>query len=405
MGEVWKARDTRLDRIVAVKVSKSHFSERFEREARAVAALNHPHICALYDVGPDYLVFEFVEGEPLKGTLPLDKAQKITHRDLKPANILVTRQGVKLLDFGLAKIDKPISIEQETVTMALTSQGQILGTLPYMSPGQLQGKEADARSDLFSFGCVLYEMLTGKRAFDGASPASVIAAILERPAPSVADVAPPALDRVLKQCLEKDPEMRWQSARDLKAALGLAATVPGTAAVAPAKATKPRLAWAIAAAATLAALALGVMLFLRHPAEETRAIRFSVPPPPNTRFSSILGTPEISPDGKSLVFRAGNSDRDLLWIRDLDSLTAQPIQGTEGASNPFWSANSRFIGFFAGGKLKKVEASGGPVQILTDAVTGADAFYGSWGSRDIILFTPTGTAFFRFRRRAETRRG
>jgi serine/threonine protein kinase len=235
MGEVWKARDSRLDRVVAIKVSKKEFSERFEREARAVAALNHHHICTLHDVGPNYLVFEYVEGEPLKGPLPLERAleyaaqicdaldaahsKKIAHRDLKPANILVTKQGVKLLDFGLAKIEKPAAIAQETVTMALTSQGQILGTLLYMSPEQLQGKEADSRSDIFSFGCVLYEMLTGKRAFDGASPASVIAAILERPVPSIAEVAPAALDRLLKRCLEKDPDRRWQSASDLKWAL------------------------------------------------------------------------------------------------------------------------------------------------------------------------------------------
>src|SRR5579863_1694661 len=222
MGEVYRARDTRLDRIVAVKVSKKEFSERFEREARAVAALNHPHICQLYDVGPNYLVMEYVDGAPLKGPLALEQAleyaaqicdaldaahsKKITHRDLKPANILVTRKGVKLLDFGLAKIEKPVAVAQETVTMALTSEGQILGTLLYMSPEQLQGKEADARSDIFSFGCVFYEMITGQRAFDGASGASVIAAILERPTPSIADVAPAGLDRLLKRCLDKDPD-------------------------------------------------------------------------------------------------------------------------------------------------------------------------------------------------------
>src|SRR5712692_2399415 len=198
MGEVWKARDTRLDRVVAIKVSQEKFSDRFEREARAVAALNHPHICTLYDVGPNYLVMEYVEGMPLKGPLPLEKAveyagqildaldaahQKgIIHRDLKPANILVTKQGVKLLDFGLAKHTIPLT--EMDLTCALTNQGQIVGTLQYMSPEQLRGREADARSDLFAFGCVLYETLSGKRAFEGSSGASVIAAILERaPAP------------------------------------------------------------------------------------------------------------------------------------------------------------------------------------------------------------------------------
>src|SRR5260370_12564456 len=194
MGEVYKAMDTRLDRTVALKISKAEFSERFEREARAIAALNHPNICQLYDVftsstAPNYLVMEYIEGAPLKGPLPLDPALKyaaqicdaldaahkqgITHRDLKPANILVTKTGVKLLDFGLAKFEKPVAVAQETVSMALTSQRQILGTLLYMSPEQLQGKEADSRSDIFGFSCVLYEMLTAKRAVDGTRPARV----------------------------------------------------------------------------------------------------------------------------------------------------------------------------------------------------------------------------------------
>jgi eukaryotic-like serine/threonine-protein kinase len=243
MGEVYKATDTRLARTVALKISKSEFTERFEREARAISALNHPHICQLYDIGPNYLVMEYIDGAPLKGPLPLDKAleyaaqiasaldaahsKNITHRDLKPANILVTKSGVKLLDFGLAKIGSPVSIstDDETKTMGLTLQGTILGTLLYMSPEQIQGREADSRSDIFSFGLVLYEMLTGNRAFDGATPASIMGAILERPAPSIGDVAPAALDRVLKRCLEKDPADRWQSARDLRSALELVATV------------------------------------------------------------------------------------------------------------------------------------------------------------------------------------
>src|SRR6202011_1582019 len=223
MGEVWKARDTRLDRIVAIKISQEKFSDRFEHEARAVAALNHPHICQLYDVGPNYLVMEFIEGIPLKGPLPLDKAVEyagqilealdaahrkgLVHRDLKPANMLVTKQGIKLLDFGLAK--QSGLLKQTDVTRALTQQGQIVGTLQYMSPEQLQGKEADARSDLFSFGCVLYEMLTGKRAFDGKSTASVIAAILKRE-PAPVNLSPP-LERLIQTCLAKDPEQRFQN--------------------------------------------------------------------------------------------------------------------------------------------------------------------------------------------------
>src|SRR5690348_7403927 len=253
MGEVWKAHDSRLKRDVAIKVSAAQFSERFEREAQAIAALNHPNICQLYDVGPDYLVMEYIEGAPLKGPLPLDRALKyavqicealdaahkkgITHRDLKPANILATKSGIKLLDFGLAKFgtsapclraNSPID---GTLAMALTGNNEILGTLYYMSPEQLQaqanGQEVDGRSDIFSFGLVLYEMLTGKRAFEGSSPASVIAAIMERPAPSIASIAPPALDRLLQRCVAKDPDERWQSARDLKAELEWIASASG----------------------------------------------------------------------------------------------------------------------------------------------------------------------------------
>src|SRR5205823_1049351 len=235
MGEVWQARDTRLGRTVAIKVSREQFSERFEQEARAVAALNHPHICQLYDVGPDYLVMEYIEGAALKGPMPIRKAAEyagqvlealdaahrkgITHRDLKPANILVTKQGIKLLDFGLAK--QTVPLQETDATKALTGQGQILGTLQYMSPEQLQGKPTDARSDLFAFGCVLYEMLTGKRAFEGRNAPSVMGAILHEE-PAVIAVGPP-LERVLKRCLAKDPDERFQNARDLKTALTWAA--------------------------------------------------------------------------------------------------------------------------------------------------------------------------------------
>ena len=233
MGEVWKARDTRLNRIVAIKISKVEFSARFEREARAVAALNHPHINTLYDIGPNYLVMEFVEGKPLAGPLPVKQAVEhaieildaldcahrngVIHRDLKPANILITRQGIKLLDFGLARQTVRSSENDATITDALTGKGQIVGTLQYMAPEQLHGRDADARSDIFAFGCVLYEMLTGRRAFDGSSAASVIAAILERePAPLVTDQP---LERVIRKCLAKDSAERFQSARDLKTVL------------------------------------------------------------------------------------------------------------------------------------------------------------------------------------------
>ena len=271
MGPVWKARDTRLDRIVALKVSKREFTDRFEREARAVGALNHPHICQFYDVGPNYLMMEFAEGEPLlsqrkPGPLPVEKAieysreildaldhahrKGIVHRDLKPANIMITKQGVKLLDFGLAKLETgPLKETDATVTQALTRQGQIVGTLQCMSPEQLQGKEADARSDLFSFGAVLYEMLSGKRAFEGASAASVIAAVLERQ-PAPLELSPP-LDRVIRACLEKNPDRRLQTAWDAKRVLEWA-TEPLPAAEVARPPQRATLAWATAGILTAA---------------------------------------------------------------------------------------------------------------------------------------------------------
>src|SRR6266851_4365795 len=313
MGEVYKARDTRLDRVVAIKVSREQFSERFEREARAVAALNHPHICQLYDVGPDYLVMEFIEGALLKGPLPLEKAVEyagqildaldaahrkgITHRDLKPANILITRQGVKLLDFGLAKQSAPLTEADATLTAALTSKGQILGTLQYMSPEQLHGQEADARSDLFSFGCVLYEMLSGKCAFEGRSAASVIAAILERE-PAPLQEAPP-LERVVRKCLAKDPDQRFQTARDLKAALNWAIEQPS-----PSAAVKPARRWQwIAAAALVIGSALGgwSLSHFRQPPAEDRAFRLQINPPEGGQFvvggTNNIGGIALSPDG------------------------------------------------------------------------------------------------------------
>src|ERR1700686_2508090 len=300
MGEVYKARDTRLDRVVAIKVSKTEFSERFEREAKAIGALNHPNICTLYDVGPNYLVMEYIEGTPLKGPLPVDQALEyavqicdaldaahkkgITHRDLKPANILVTKAGIKLLDFGLAKLGTSgvgsalKSPSAATLTMALTGKNEIVGTLYYMSPEQLQaqanGQEIDGRSDIFSFGLVLYEMLTGKRAFEGSSPASVIAAIMERPAPSIASIAPPSLDRVLKRCLEKDPDNRWQTARDLKAELEWITSAPESgSAVRAAPMKKSRIgwvAWAVAALFLLTPLGFSFVQFPGAPEQTFR---------------------------------------------------------------------------------------------------------------------------------------
>ncbi|MGD1094840.1 MAG: serine/threonine-protein kinase, partial [Bryobacteraceae bacterium] len=383
MGEVYKARDTRLDRIVAIKTSKEQFDERFEREARAIATLNHPHICHLYDVGPDYLVMEYIEGTPLKGPMPLDQALKygaqicdaldaahrkgITHRDLKPANILVTKTaGVKLLDFGLAKIEKATGPSDATRTMALTGEGQLLGTLYYMSPEQLQGQEAGPTSDIFSFGLVLYELLTGKRAFDGNSQAGVIAGILERPAPSISNLAPPVLDRLLRRCLEKDPENRWQNAKDLKAELEWIAT-GGAEIRQPAKTRPSWIAWAIAAVAVVMPIALGLVHFRETPPAPP-ALRLSVPLPGFRSFPYLA----LSQDGRTLVISAVPvSGRGQLFLRSLDSAELRPLSNTVFGRTPFWSTDGRSIGFFADGKLKIVSASGGPAQTLCDSGEGS----------------------------------
>jgi len=390
MGEVYRARDPRVGRAVAIKVSNERFGERFKREARAIASLNHPNICTLFDVGPNYLVMEHVEGSPLRGPLPLDKVleyagqiasaldtahtNRITHRDLKPANILVTKTGVKLLDFGLAKVDKSITVDDSTAAMGLTAQGAILGTPQYMSPEQVSGIEAGPRSDIFSFGLVLYEMIKGKRAFEGTTLASVMGAILERSAPSVADVAPTALDRVLKRCLEKDPENRWQTARDLRAALDLVAQASEPVAGLPA--SRRRWPWpTVAIAATLAALTLAFLRLREAPSPEPRTVRFQVPPPEKSSIDYF----KLSPDGRWLAF---TTDR-RLWIRSLDTLQSVPLPGTDGASKMFWSPDSQFIAFFAQGKLKKIAVSGGPAQTLCDA---PEAYGGAWNRAGVIVF-------------------
>jgi len=395
MGEVWKARDTRLDRIVAIKISKEQFSERFEREARAVAALNHPHICQLYDVGPNYLVMEFIEGAPLKGPLPIEKAVEyagqilealdaahrkgITHRDLKPANILVTKQGIKLLDFGLAKQAGPLAADDATLTQALTQHGQILGTLQYMSPEQLQGKETDARSDLFAFGCVLYEMLTGKRAFGGESAASVIAAILERePAPLTN--APP-LERIVRRALAKDPDQRFQSARDLKAALTWAMEQgPPTAALKPSR----RWHWIAAAALAIGALGGWAVAHFRQPPSDDRAFRLQIDPPAGGRFAfgNNIGGIALSPDGRTAAYVASGGGKTGLWLRPLDGTTSRLVPGTESAAYPFWSPDSSSVAFFTVTQLKRVDLAGGSPLVICDVINGRG---GTWSSDGRIL--------------------
>lgn len=391
MGEVWKARDARLDRTVAIKFSKEEFNERFEREARAVAALNHPHICQLYDVGPDYLVMEYIEGTPLQGPMPVEKAveyasqildaldaahrKKITHRDLKPANILVTKQGIKLLDFGLAK-QQAVMEDPEATVKALTVSGTILGTLQYMSPEQLQGKEADPRSDIFSFGCVLYELLGGKRAFDGSSVASIIGAVLHRePEPIGAN----PLAGVIHRCLAKDPEDRFQNIRDLKYSLTSSVQANSTvASSAPRSAS--RYPWLLAALLGMAWLATLVYHFRARPAPVSSVRLQLAAPAAVTQMRDSV----ISPDGRKLAFVGASEGKIRVWIRPLNSTDASPLSGTENAAAPFWSPDSRFLGFFADGELRKVEASGGPVQPIcpVDALNPQ----GTWGSDGVILY-------------------
>jgi len=445
MGEVYRARDTRLGREVAVKVLPSHLSddparrERFEREARAVSSLNHPHICVLFDIGVqdgiDYLVMEHLEGETLagrltKGPLPpaqalrhafeiadaLDKAHRhgVIHRDLKPANVMLTKSGAKLLDFGLAKLHEGASGGPgggggslaggsilPTATRDLTAEGAILGTFQYMAPEQLEGKEADARTDIFAFGVLVYEMATGRKAFEGGSQASLIAAIMGKDPPPIASLvpmAPPALDRVVRRCLEKDSDERWQSARDLahelrwiaesEAPAGEPARAGGQAGkiAAPGRrGVSPIMAVAGVVLAGAAMLALG--LFLR-PKEKGPAptLRASLTLPPKERLDGQNAALDFSPDGRTVAFTLrGPQGRSMLWVRPLDSLRAQPLAGTEGASYPFWSPDGRSIGFFADRKLKKIPASGGAVLALCEAPDGRGA---TWNRSGVIVFAP-----------------
>jgi Tol biopolymer transport system component/predicted Ser/Thr protein kinase len=402
MGEVYRATDTRLHRDVAIKISAARFTERFEREAQAIASLNHPHICQLYDVGPNYLVMEFVDGTPLRGPFPVAKSieyaqqildaldaahrKRITHRDLKPGNILVTRQGIKLLDFGLAKQNTPL--KETDATRPFTEQGQIAGTLQYMSPEQLQGKEADARSDLFSFGCVLYEMLSGKRAFEGQSAASVIGAILEREPEPIH--VPQPLDRVLRRCLAKDPDQRFQNALDLKTALTWAAGQP-------ADSQSHRAAWSAVAAAMLVLGLLGgwaVSHFRSVPADD-QVVHFQITAPEGGGISGggNLGAGfAISPDGRTVAFVGVVNGKSGLWVRPLDAANAQLIRGSEGARRPFFSPDNRSIAFSIGWVLQRVDLSREAMSKICDIpgpLTG-----GSWSTDGRILFGTLGGGIY-----------
>ncbi len=427
MGEVYRATDTRLDRTVAVKVLPQHLSsspevrQRFEREAKTISQLSHPHICALYDVGregeTEYLVMEYLEGETLsdrlaKGPLPLeqtlrlgveiadalDKAhrQGIVHRDLKPGNVMLTKSGVKLLDFGLAKaFETPAAKESLTslpTRAALTQEGTILGTFQYMAPEQLEGKETDARTDIWALGCVLYEMATGKKSFTAGSQASLIGAILHTDPPPVSTeqpMSPPALDRVVKKALAKDPEDRWQSAADLGSELKWASESSQAGGAAPSVSRLPnRQRFFTWAALVAAAVALAYAALRRQPSEAPRKVRFTIPMPEGSAFGSYAeaGALALSPDGRRLAFTAVQpGGRSVLWIRDLETLAPRLMTGTEGAALPFWSPDARSVGFFAGGILKRVDVSGGPPQTVCDAPY---SYGGSWNREGVILFSP-----------------
>ncbi len=419
MGEVYKARDTRLDRSVAIKVLPEHIAKRddlrarFEREARAVASLNHPNICTLHDIGNQngtgYMVMEFMEGETLaariaKGALPLDQALKfgvqiadaldrahragVTHRDVKPANIMLTRDGVKVLDFGLAKssASQKLGPNDTTPVAGLTTEGTILGTPQYMAPEQFEGKEADARADIWAFGAVLYEMATGQKAFQGKNYSSMMASILaaEPPPMSVKPFTPAWLERLIRRCLAKDPEDRWQTMRDV--VIELRAPPQES----PAALKTSRWPWIAAVVACLGIGLLAGSALLRQSCKPAMLMTFDVVAPPDTHFAPIntIGGSAISPDGRTLAYIATSAAGvALLHIRPLESLEAQAQAGTEDAGRPFWSPDSKSIGFVAGGKLKRIDVAGGSPVALCDV---AVARGGTWSEDGQILFADRG---------------
>ncbi len=435
MGEVYSARDTRLERMVAVKILPAKFSsdhthkQRFEREAKTISQLNHPHICTLYDVGSqdgaDYLVMEYLEGEVLakrleRGPLALeqvlkfggqiadalDKAHRagIVHRDLKPGNIMLTATGAKLLDFGLARPASAL-VSGATLTAAaapttpVTQEGTVVGTFQYMSPEQVEGKEVDSRSDIFSPGAVLYETVTGKKAFEGKSQLSVASAILEKdlvPITQLAPMTPPALDRTIRKCLAKDAEDRWQTARDLLLELKWIEEAGSQAGVPAVLSTRRRITervWMSAMAVLLLTTATLGALYWRSVAKHPQVIRALIPAPEKTQFRFVgaqtAGPVAVSPDGRMLAFSAQREDGpQSLYVRAIDSLTAQALAGTEGAAMPFWSPDSRKIAFFAEGKLKKIDVAGGPPVTLCDARSGIVPRGGAWSREGVIVFAP-----------------
>src|SRR5579864_6413556 len=418
MGEVYRARDTRLGREVAVKLLASHLGterdkERFQREARVISSLSHSHICALYDIGKyqgqDFLVKELLQGESLadrlqKGALPLRQAMEygaqiaealecahragVVHRDLKPGNVMLTASGVKLLDFGLAKptaTSAAAVVETPTVSKPLTAEGMIVGTYQYMSPEQVEGKEADARSDIFALGAVLYEMATGRRAFSGKTHVSIMSAIVERdpePMSAVQPLTPPAFEHAVQTALAKDVNERWQSAADLGRELRWVAQA-GSSSGAMGLAPRKSKAYARWVALALAIMTAGIAGFLvRRPPTPT-------PVAASLNLSGQMseeGSFALSPDGSRLAYFATDPQgRFLLWVRPLDSPKAQALDGTDSGEYPFWSADGKSIGFFADQKLKRIDAAGQNLQVICDAVNGRG---GAWNRDGVVLFAP-----------------
>jgi eukaryotic-like serine/threonine-protein kinase len=434
MGEVYRARDTRLERDVAIKILPQHlssdpdFRQRFEREAKAISGMNHPHICTLYDIGSqdgtEFLVMELVEGETLaqrleRGALPckevlrigaeiadaLDRAhrQGIVHRDLKPGNIMLTKAGAKLLDFGLAKPLASAASNAATApsfsavaTMAspvspITQQGKIVGTVQYMSPEQIEGKEADARSDIFALGCVLYEMASGKRAFEGKTNLSVASAILEKdpePISAVQPLTPPALEHVIQRALAKDPDERWQTAADLRSELKWVSTSSSQTHM-PALARKRKLPnWATVAALLVVAVIAGFTGYRMRTPPQMPVMKTLILAPEKTTFNiqgDVAGPAVLSRDGTRIAFTARATGPAAIWVRSVNSLTAVKLDGTEGASFPFWSWDGKDIGYFAGAKLMRIPAIGGAPVVIANAQNGRGA---SWGPDDTILLAP-----------------
>lgn len=405
MGEVYRARDTKLKRDIALKVLPAAFARdpermaRFQREAEVLASLNHPNIAQIYGIEDRALVMELVEGETLKGPLPVETAlnyakqiadaleaaheKGITHRDLKPANIMITPAGVvKVLDFGLAAVTEPQpegrASDSPTLTMRATQVGMILGTAAYMSPEQASGKPVDKRADIWSFGVVLWEMFTGQQLFTGETISHVLAAVLTKE-PDLERV-PVQAQRLLRSCLQKDVKQRLQAIGDWRLLLDDVGHVHDLSRPALGRS---HLAWSVAAALAVIAVGVSFLHFRETPLPE-RTLRYTIAAPENSTVHSFA----ISPDGRTLVISAAVNGKRQLWLRPMDALQAQPMPFTEDATYPFWSPDSRYIGFFAQGKLKKIAAGGGPAQSLCSAPGGNG---GSWNREDVIVFSPFGT--------------